>query len=285
MPELRRETVSMPVPSWLTGVWRRLLIDYEDGSRDVSSHVLWLQTRSLYADIRIPRDRPGALGRKNFSAFDDAELCGLARQQGFAGTIALAGDRCTWHRHIDLQPAQPTPDEGRLRLQGDVLVEAGVHTSYIEHWRREDDGGDCLAAFRLTDDSAAPGRTGVLVLVGDHFLEVQSRREPLPPATSLANLVGQALSSGRRDRAERLLDMRICQGRIDRDRQRWTIEHATLPWLEGTTLHAPFEARYDPPTGTLTREIDGGRQLWRLDDTSMSPSTLADAFAAAATIA
>ncbi|HYG84826.1 MAG TPA: hypothetical protein VD978_01055 [Azospirillum sp.] len=262
------------VPALLTGLWRRLSIEHADGRIDATTTVLWLQTRTLYADIRIPTGRPSGA----FADLTDEGLLRCAAQEGFAGTIALDGDVCTWHRALDVQPPGAPPDAGRLTLQGSLLVEYGVHVPYTEHWWRQDDGGGRLAAFRLERDAAGLARTGVLVLVGDHFLEAVSRPFALPEAPSLAALVAPELDAGRRDVAERLLDVSLCYGRIAARGTPWRVEHATLPWLEGRRLFERAPPSFDPDTGVLVRPSDDGREVWRLDDSTIPGADLARLF-------
>lgn len=95
------------------GAWRRTLLETGDGARDETTDVTWVQGPEIFVDLRVGADAV----------------------EGFAGTFETAGDRATWHREIDLGPTPKHPDTGDLRLDGEVLVETGVHASYVEHWR------------------------------------------------------------------------------------------------------------------------------------------------------
>jgi hypothetical protein len=144
------------VPDWLVGVWRRRLIAFPDGREDRTTTVLWLQTRSTFADIRLPQE--------------SVAMPVPARQDGFAGHTTLDGDLCTWHRWISYHPPGPTPDAGRLRMEAGLLVEEGVHAAYREDWERLDDGAEGTAAFAGID-----GPSRLLVRVGSHFIRIEVR--------------------------------------------------------------------------------------------------------------
>lgn len=91
------------------GLWRRTLLINADGSRDTGTNVAWLQGITAYVDTR-----------------------------GFAGRLGQNGDVFEWQRLIDIEPPGPFPDAGRMRWETDVLIEAGVHEDYVEHWVRDD---------------------------------------------------------------------------------------------------------------------------------------------------
>lgn len=115
------------------GLWRRVLLVPAEGPPDRSTDVLWLQGPTGYVDTR-----------------------------GFAGVLSVAGDVFHWRRDVDVEPAD-MPDAGRMRWDGDTLVETGVHERYTEHWVRERGTADPAGALFLSDGTAA----AVLVRVGD----------------------------------------------------------------------------------------------------------------------
>ena len=49
--------VAATVPELMFGCWRRAWIEFADGSRDDTTNVVWLQTESSMADVRIAADR------------------------------------------------------------------------------------------------------------------------------------------------------------------------------------------------------------------------------------
>jgi hypothetical protein len=223
------ERTAPPVPEWLRGLWRRRSIARPGGSLDTTTTVYWLQTERLFADIRIPADRPDVSARGGLRELAPSERIGLGRQGGFAGWTELRGDRCHWHRLIDYQPFTGAPDEGRL-IRGDgVLVEEGVHEPYIEIWEPVPCGPGPIAA--LSD----PQRFGaqMVVTAGNAFLAVRDRSVALPPAASL-----EALIAAESDPAvvAAWLDCEIAYGVQRGGRSPWEIQLCTVPFREGESL-------------------------------------------------
>lgn len=214
------------VPPDLTGLWRREVITTPAGYRDETTRVLWLQSRSWYADIRVKADRPSRPDATGFADYTDAELIGLAAMQGFAGELTAADGVCLWRRDLDFQPPSSEPDEATFAIDGEVMIEDGIHSDYQEIWRREADSTAPLAAYRLEGDQA-----GLLILGGSHFLEILDRATPLPAGDSLAAIVTQALAAGDRAAAEAALSLRISYGRFEAGAGQ--IALSTFPWLEG----------------------------------------------------
>lgn len=177
------------VPDWLVGVWRRRLIAFPDGCEDRTTTVFWLQTRSTFADIRLPQESL-ALSKLSRPALPTEALPVLARQDGFAGHTTLDGDLCTWHRWISYRPPGPTPDAGRLRLEGGLLIEDGVHADYREDWERLDDGAEGTTAFA---GIGSPSR--LLVRVGRHFIRIEAR-DPVSYEPGCVIDYGQVAATG-----------------------------------------------------------------------------------------
>ncbi len=257
-------TTAGDVPADLRGLWTRDQIFTPSGYRDATTRVLWLQTRRFYADIRVPADRPARPGATGFDAYADEELIALARMQGFAGVLTAADGVCLWRRDLDYQPPDPAPDEARFEIDGDRMDEYGIHADYTEIWRRAPGSGAPLIAWRR---AGAPG--GLMVVVGDHFLEIEGRATPLPAGETLAAIVEADLATGRRDLAIERLDMRICYGRVAGGGAPWRVELSTLPWLEGRGLFDDEDARIE--AGALIR--DG--KPWVLENSTIQSSDIA----------
>jgi hypothetical protein len=119
-----------------SGLWRRTVLIDSDGSRDVSTGVAWLQGITAYVDNR-----------------------------GFAGRLTQRDDVFEWQRLIDMAPPGPFPDAGRMRWEGGVLIEVGVHADYVEHWVRQDaPAAPCWALF-----GGLLGADAILVRAGAQF--------------------------------------------------------------------------------------------------------------------
>lgn len=237
-----------------------------DGTRDTTTEVYWLQSVSLFADLRVPADRPAGTGKTGFDNYTDAELTRLARMSGFGGVLEVEGSVCRWLHALDFHPAGRAPDEAHFRLDGDVLVETGIHANYEEIWHRVTPPGAPSAAF-CSDE---PGREGILVVAGGFFLSIESRSSILPEAESLAALVERDLAASDRNSAIVHLDMRIAHGRAGGD---WPIVRSTHPWLEETGLFAGQMVAFD---GNKL-EIAGNRR-WRLVESNVGAGELARYF-------
>lgn len=243
------------VPPELTGLWRRELIT-GPGLRDDTTQVVWLQTRSWYADLRVPADRP-LTRSQDLGQYGPEDLARLLQVQGFAGELAVTEDRCLWRRDLDFQPPGPLPDEGTYDIQGEVMIERGVHAEYEEVWRKAPDSKGAMFAFELVSDSAAPGRKGLLVVAGDHFMCVLDRLGPKLQGASLASLAADP------DFDRSVLDMPICYGRISSG---WRVALSSLPWLEGSPLWGGGTARFEPRDGRLRWRHARGERLFHLLD-------------------
>lgn len=141
------------VPQRFIGLWQRRLLETPAG-QDTTTEVFWLQTPTLYVDLRVPRGRQ--------------DSC-----EGFAGRLEADGDILTWQRWLDLSPPSPWPDVGRMLGEGDLLEELGVHQPYREIWQRVARGGDDMA---LVWDDGEAGQ-GIWVMLGRYFMWALFRRE------------------------------------------------------------------------------------------------------------
>lgn len=268
--------MTLSVPAEIRGLWRRKSMVWADGRTDTTTQVLWLQTASLFADLRVPADRPSSACRSGFGDYTDAELARLAAMYGFAGVLDVEGASCRWHHALDFHPPGGPADEARYALDGDILIETGIDAAYEEIWERQTPVDAPLAAFRLAEDSLHPGRGGIFVLAGDYFLTIEGRPNALPEAASLADLIERDLAEGARERAVGRLGMRIAFGRAGQD---WPILLSTYPWLEGTPLFASGPPRFDPAAGTLEMTGSEATQLWRLEEeSSFAPDNLSAIF-------
>nr|QQZ50919.1 hypothetical protein JKL49_06655 [Phenylobacterium glaciei] len=187
------------------------MITTPKGYRDETTRVLWLQTRSWYADIRVKADRPKREGATGFAEYTDAELIQMAAVQGFAGELSATGNVCLWRRDLDYQPPNDSVDEATFAVADGVMIEDGIHSEYQEIWRHQAPSATPLAAYSLVGETK-----GLLVIAGDYFLEIRDRATPMAPAESLTAYVSEALAKGERDAAVAALSMRICHGQLGR---------------------------------------------------------------------
>jgi hypothetical protein len=267
------------VPDWLVGLWRRESLTLSTGAEDVTTHVFWGQTRSIYVDIRIPADRPSFAGRRSAGDCTPEELRALARQMGFAGRLALHGPKCTWLRDIDFQPDTGRPDTGLLRCEGDVLYETGEASSVIGHayqevYAREASGSQRLAALKLK--AATGGLAGaagaILLVIDDRFLFARPRPSPLPAGRTLEQLVEARIDD--RDFVRACLDCEVSIGWIGPGQPSWTIALSTLPFREGRRVFP--QARAGIVAGELRLNGGSGTSRWQIVECSGPPEALVD---------
>ncbi len=158
------ELGALSVPEWSRGVWRRTFGRYP-GRDDKMTEVIWIQTPTLYADIRV-------------AAPDDPSP--EARDEGFAGWLDVADQVCTWHRPVDLHPRPEGGDQGAMYLDNDVMIEVGLLANYMEEYQRIDPATRCFAASRgtfTTSDGkvrfAPDGPVEILVSAGPHVIHAR----------------------------------------------------------------------------------------------------------------
>ena len=179
-----------PVPAAYLGVWQRSL----------------LQTPRWHADLRIPAGRPDFAGVTSLAECDDAQLAWLATQQGFCGVTQVVGERCTWHRQMDIQPADGSRDTGRMIIDGERMTETGIEADYLEIWDRLPHSRGGVAALELAAESGRPpDRPTWLLVAGDCFMFVRGRTARLPRAADLTTLIAHA----RPDREQLLGGLRV----------------------------------------------------------------------------
>ena len=216
----------MPQPIELSGLWRRSLIRWPDGRSDATTWVRWMQTPSVFVDLRQPANRPDFSQVRCLRDLDREEVRWMASQEGFAGDTLFDGVLCEWRRQIDFQPVSACADAGRLWFEGMILVEEGRDIPYIEHWHRDQEAPRPCAGLALRDDTT--GQLGMIVRTGDEFMYARARPGSLPPARTLSELLADVPAL--RD-AQDLVDCEISFGDIGPDG--WRIRHSSLPFKEG----------------------------------------------------
>ena len=250
-----------PALSDMEGMWRRSLIAWPDGRRDVTTAVHWLQSASFYADLRQPADRPSFAGVGCLRQVRQDQIAWLARQEGFAGALLRDGTWFEWQRDLDFQPQSRYSDIGRLRFDGDMLIEEGFDVAYIEHWHRETMTDYPDAAARLRDRHN--GCTGFLVRLGVAFMVARTRAFPLPPFRSLSDY---ALEAPSLQDAQDLVDCEISIGTVAQDG--WVIENSSLPFKEGRRLCPVPLARSERGIETIDLDSNGAeiKRYWDVTD-------------------
>lgn len=245
----------------LSGPWRRSLIVRADGTRDADTWVRWLQGPSDYVDLRQPAGRPDFSSVRCLRDLAMTELDWMAGQDGFAGQLLVDSEIFEWRRDIDFQPPGPTPDRGSLVRDGEVMIEEGYHSPYIEHWHPDGGPTPPLYALRLHDGAA--GCAGQIVRVGDLFAYARGRAAALPELPDLRACIAGA---GSVTLAQDMVDCEIAFGAVSASG--WTIERSTLPFREGQPLFADPSPNLDRPEA-LDQDATGREFTRRWDVTAI----------------
>lgn len=240
----------------LYGLWRRTMIAWPGRRADRTTEVYWLQGPTRYADLRIPRGQPELGDGTCLRDLDWPTLRFMARQEGFIGHLSISHSVAHWHRAFDYQPETDVADRGRLEFEGDILVEHGVETAYVEHWRREPETTKEAMALWLATDAGCP--VGCLIAAGDAFLYARGRAKPLPRNTTLGRLLDSANSL---PEAQMLFDCEISFGR--KDSEGWRIERSSLPFRQGQMLRPDVDGDI-LTVDDLTEEGAPFRRSWRI---------------------
>lgn len=225
------DSAANAIPSWLLGTWTREWINRR-GTQTNALDVHYLQTPSIFADVRFPRDRSDMSHAKSFDDLSDAELAQLARQRGFAGRTTVAGLISTWHHELDFQPADTSADIGRIERNGaDGMFEHALDSSYTESWKSTSAGSSAFLVVRIERNGRLQS---TLIVAGDDFMYVRNRTRDLPTAPSLDSLFVTTQAT----RAEIIesLDCEFSVGRVRGGAIPWEIQHSTLPWREKQRL-------------------------------------------------
>lgn len=119
----------------LQGHWQRDWIK-APGFEDATTRVHWLQAGALFADLRIPVDRPDITGLSCLADLDAPALRMLMNAEGFAGDITVEDSNCTWHRRINWHGVPAQSDIGLMSFDhAGGLIEDGVLAEYRELWQ------------------------------------------------------------------------------------------------------------------------------------------------------
>lgn len=232
------------VPDVMVGCWRRAWISFADGRVDHTSSVVWLQTASRMADVRIAADRPDLAGRTSLGDCTDAELRAIAQSDASSGyttcepmTIGHDGRRAataTWHTRghgVNFQPVTAFPEPGLMTWNDDatVMTERAPSGAYVEEWHLVP-GSRQHVGVRSSGD-------GTVYRAGDTAVFVRDRAVPIPRPARLPELLDDHAHD--RSMMEALLDCEFSVAeRIDGS---WVISASTFPWRHGKVLDVDLD--------------------------------------------
>jgi len=222
--------VASPKVQDLRGLWRRSLIVWPDGVRDITTEVRWLQGIKAYIDLRQPASLPHYPDKRRLLDLSLDDCTVLARQEGFAGSFTFDGAYFEWARAIDFQPKPLNPDSGSLRWDGEILIERGRAVEYLEHWHRDESTGGAPAgaiSLRAMDS----GIDGLLLRVGTVFMFARDRSITPTAHKTLPECIAQASSL---QEARALIDCEISFGMVRPEG--FVITASSLPYRVGDIL-------------------------------------------------
>lgn len=207
----------------IQGHWQRIWLR-APGFEDGTTRVHWMQAGDLYADVRIPLDRPDLGTARCLADLDPEALAVLTDAEGFAGRTVIENSTCTWARDINWHGETSETDAGKLWFRDDGdLIEDGVHADYAERWTRR--ASSPAEGMHL---SSAQGETAFLIRVADWFVFGLGSAAAPSSATCLADLERGKTDL---DAVRALFDRVHCVGKWTGETGRAVL--ATNPFLEG----------------------------------------------------
>jgi hypothetical protein len=237
------------VPEWLRGCWQRAWIEFDDGSRNDTDTVFWLQTSSSMADIRIPGQRPPFDGVESLSACSSSQLsalagsiastgfttCSATSEESADGSRSCVAEWFSYGHGTNFQPVCSFPEPGHLLVDqdGTVMIERAPSGRYVEEWHLVAGSRDGRPRHSVLVDGRQLFVTGSVAVV------VRDRVVALPhdslPHDSLIELAADGKCA--RPELEALLDCEFSVALQGGDGV-YRITASTLPWREGQPLDA-----------------------------------------------
>ena len=228
------------VPAHMLGCWRRRYIRFEDGTEDTSTRVIWLQTPSGLADMRISAERPDFSDRLQLSDCSDDELIALAEQDCACGiTVSwMTPRRLIRQQHgrvVDsgfmFQPVINFPEDGwfEWKEEGVCMLEYAPSGAYEEDWRLQDNSRD-FAIHLLCRDSDT---TTNLYVAGAHAVLAVDRSIVIGLERPLQEIVAENIAD--RDSVYTYLNTEFSYARCAGSDE-YDIVLSNLPWREGKIL-------------------------------------------------
>jgi hypothetical protein len=271
------QSVESPVPEWLRGIWHREWIE-RAGKRSNPREVEYLQTPTLFGDVRFPTDLPPFPQATSFADLTDSDLRLLAGQQGMTGLTRVANAIATWDHAISFQPPDGGTDTGRLDPPANGLMfEYGLDGSYTEAWQAVP-GDDRHYLVIQIEHSGRLDR--VLIVAGDRFMYVRNRAKDLPVADSFGKLI--ASTNATRAQVIEYLDCEFSIGQVPNGRAPWIIQRSTLPWRKAHRLELVDEIRPEDFTTGMSRH-NAPTQRWSVPVNTLTARQISTLFGASDT--
>lgn len=254
------------VPEWALGCFRRRSITFFDGASDTTTEVIWLQTRGLTADFRLPPARPRLSKREDLATRDDGALGSLLSVEAGVSRTKWDGTLMSWHDWVGFQTQVKWPEPGALRRVGNCLIEFAPSGAYVEDWRLEAPGDGPLVGLELIEerearDGAVRHRGGALLICGQHAAFVRGR----PSADVVPSPVGRTREKPTLSALEAWFACEASYAMLDASAGTFTIVASTSPWREGEALLAVDGFQYDEShEQVIQRTVEDGSPIERL---------------------
>lgn len=189
-----RVAAGAAVPVWTLGCFRRRSITFSTGATDAETQVMWLQSRGLTADLRLPAGYPQLTGAAPLAERAPEVLVALAEGEGGLASTSWDGRAMSWSDWTSFQTHDRWPEPGLLARVGDCLTEHAPSGAYVEDWRLQPSARGPLIGLRLIEERDAQARRvrhrgGGLIVCGDHAALVRGRPAPLPVTGTVAEIV------------------------------------------------------------------------------------------------
>ena len=227
------------VPDVMYGCWRRSWIKFADGTFDDTTTVVWLQTESQMADVRINHARSEISQRAGLHDCSMDDLRALAANDassGFTeceppadGPDGVRFATASWNTRghgVNFQPVSAFPEPGLMTWNDDatVMMERAPSGAYVEEWKLVPGSRDPLT---VTSDGES-----TVYRAGDVAVFVRDRDTPIPRQARLLELLDEYAT----DRAliEGILDCEFSVAELSDSE--WRITVSTLPWRQGQVL-------------------------------------------------
>ena len=264
LDELTRQGIAdrpLRVPAWTLGCFRRRSITFYTGATDGHTHVLWLQSHGLTADLRLSPGRPALRGRETLDHCGDDELMALAQVEGGLAETAFDRAQMSWSNWTAFQLHDKWPEPALLHRVGDCLIEFAPSGAYVEDWRLQPSAPGPLIGLRLIEErdvarQEVRHRGGGLVLCGEHAALIRGRPAVLPAAERLEDLVRANLTNRDVLRAIFAFETSYAVGNV--------VRHSTNPLREGKALLNLDGFSYDGASGlVLQKTVEEGVAIER----------------------
>ena len=150
------------VNSQLVGVWKRQSITINSGDPYEDSSVIWMQTATRYADIRI-------------GIQDNHDLA-----ESFAGKVEWLKPNLTFYHELDYK-GRVSEDICHLRgIANKNLYETGTVTiddkkiQFKEHWQRQ---SKKAPHYRVYESRTKNGLSSIVIQIDDHLLLIETHKD------------------------------------------------------------------------------------------------------------